>query len=121
VADWWQQALAGAVGGGAFSALGIKFLDRPNERSRREAREVGTIREVLQEVRADGAAKDERIDQLVERVDKLEDRERHMLTRAAVHEAWDQLAFQALVAHNPHHPPPPPLVIRQGAQDEDCS
>lgn len=47
------------------------------------------------------------------RLDKVEERERHALTRAAVHEAWDQMSFQALLSMNPEHPPPPPLIIRE--------
>lgn len=75
------------------------------------ATEVETIRQVLAEVRANDAAKTERLTALEARVIKLEERERHALTRAAVHEAWDQLSFQALLATNPNHPPPPPLSV----------
>lgn len=53
------------------------------------------------------------------RVSTLEERERHMLIRAAVHEAWDQMAFAALVAQNPQHPPPPPLTIAGESSADD--
>lgn len=110
--------LGAAVGGGGLTAVAVKLLDRPNERARRESREVATIRDVLAELREERAGDAEEIRHLTERVGLLEERERHMLTRAAVHEAWDQLAFQALLIQNPQHPPPPPLTIRQAAEDE---
>jgi uncharacterized membrane-anchored protein YhcB (DUF1043 family) len=79
--------------------------------------EVETVRQVLEEVKAHSATKDLRIDKLendlsrVEiRMEKLEERERHALTRAAVHEAWDQMSFQLLIQHHPDHPAPPPLI-----------
>lgn len=75
------------------------------------ASEVGMLREVIAEVRASEAKKAERIDNLERRLDLLEERERHMLTRAAVHEAWDQMAFALLSQMNPDHPPPPPLEL----------
>lgn len=72
--------------------------------------EVTLLREIIGEVRASEVKKVERIDNLERRLDLLEERERHMLTRAAVHEAWDQMAFALLSQLNPEHPPPPPLV-----------
>lgn len=51
--------------------------------------------------------------ELKDRVGKLEERERHMLTRAAVHEAWDQMAFKILSEIDPFHPEPPPLLDPQ--------
>lgn len=55
------------------------------------------------------AKKQERLDSMEQRLVKLEERERHALTRAAVHEAWDQLSYNVLLQHVPNHPPPPPL------------
>lgn len=82
--------------------------------------EVETIREVLNEVREHSATKDKRIDKLESDVDylrtavvELQDRERHQLTRAAAHEAWDQMSFALLVKHFPDHPAPPPLTPAQ--------
>lgn len=49
------------------------------------------------------------LEDLATRLALVEERERHMLTRAAVHEAWDQMAFAFIVAHNPDFDPPPPL------------
>lgn len=79
--------------------------------------EVDTIRAVLEEVKEHSATKDARIDKLESDVDflrdrvvKLEDRERHQLTRAAAHEAWDQMSFALLVKTHPDHPAPPPLT-----------
>lgn len=54
---------------------------------------------------------EEKVDQLVGRVDQLEERERHMLTRAATHEAWDLMSFDLLSKINPDHPAPPPLTL----------
>ena len=96
--------IAAALGGGGLSAIVLKLLDK-------KASDVTTLREIIAEVRDDKARDEQRIAHLEARVLKLEERERHMLTRAAVHEAWDQLAFAALVAQNPSHPPPPPLAI----------
>jgi hypothetical protein len=79
--------------------------------------EVETVRQVLEEVREHSATKDKRIDKLesdyalvIDRVLKLEERERHQLTRAAAHEAWDQMSFALLVQNHPDHPAPPPLT-----------
>lgn len=71
--------------------------------------EIESLKSVVEGVRSDHAAlRVENLD-LRSRVSKLEERERHMLTRVAVHEAWDQIAFRALLQNNPDHPPPPPL------------
>lgn len=72
-------------------------------RARTAADEITTARELMSEVRAE-------VQQLRGRVSQLEERERHMLTRAAVHEAWDQMSFALLVGMHPEHPPPPPLM-----------
>lgn len=93
--------VAGLTGGGLATVIN-KLLDK-------KASDVTTLREIIAEVRDDKARDEERINQLEGRVRKLEERERHMLTRAAVHEAWDSLTFQAILASNPNHPPPPPL------------
>lgn len=53
------------------------------------------------------------------RVESLEERERHMLTRAAIHEAWDQIAFSMLLSQNPDHPPPPPLIIFESENEDN--
>jgi hypothetical protein len=102
----------------------IKFLNRKidtvaSQKATAETAktEVETVRQVLEEVKAHSATKDLRIDKLesdlsrVEiRMEKMEERERHALTRAAVHEAWDQMSFQLLLQHFPDHPAPPPLI-----------
>lgn len=87
--------------------------------------EVETLREVLVLVREDSAsvrldsqALREQVTVLSERVSLLEERERHQLTRAAVHEAWDQMAFQFLLTQNPDHPPPPPLRSPRTIDDD---
>lgn len=90
------------------------------------ATEVETIRAVMAELRGSEQQKVGEIAELKaemrtmnDRVGKLEERERHMLTRAAVHEAWDQLAFSLLVQMNPQHPPPPPIVPKAYRNDND--
>lgn len=133
-----EIALAVAGGGGA-GAIIVKLLSRPVDgatvlKLKAEAKqtaqetaasEVGLLREIIAEVRTSESDKVARITRLEEsndgfrlRLDKLEERERHMLTRAAIHEAWDQMAFSMLIASNPHHPPPPPLVLSTD-RDED--
>ena len=94
------------------SATALKINAEAKQTAQQTAStEVNTIREVLAEVRAERATIAERLGQVESRVELLEERERHMLTRAAVHEAWDSMAFAALVAMNPQHPPPPPLTL----------
>lgn len=78
------------------------------------ATEVQTLRGVLEEFRVSDARKTAIVEQLEHRIDKLEERERHMLTRAAVHEAWDQLAFGFIVSRDANFPPPPPLSHAAG-------
>lgn len=75
--------------------------------------EIASLREVINTIRKEHfdsitSVKAENTD-LRSRVTRLEERERHMLTRVAVHEAWDQIAFRMLIQSNPEHPPPPPL------------
>lgn len=127
--------LVGAVvSGGGLGAVATKVMSRPVDdatvgKLRAEAKqmaqetaasEVGLLREIIKEVRDSEQDKMSRISRLEERLDKVEERERHMLTRAAVHEAWDQLAFQFIAAHDSQFPKPPPLVLKQieeGAPD----
>ena len=85
------------------------------------AGEVGYLREIIAEVRASANEKSDEVTAIKadlvlmkQRIGLLEERERHMLTRAAVHEAWDTLALQTLLTMNPNHPPPPPLALRPG-------
>lgn len=70
-----------------------------------------TNKELLEAALTNSSILQEKISQLNSRVDKLEERERHFLTRAAVHEAWDQMAFQVLIQNDPNHPPPPPIIV----------
>lgn len=112
----WPEVLLTALGSAGLSAVLVKILNRridnaTADKIKEEAREVavGTAKaelEILRQVIADVRAS-ERV--LRERVDKLEERERHMLTRAAVHEAWDQMALAFIVSHDASFPPPPPL------------
>lgn len=97
---------------GTIFKLGDVLLKKIN--SRRENVDsdkiaVGTMNEVLQTVVLENTRKEMQLKSLEIRVQKLEERERHMLTRAAVHEAWDQMAFSILLSYNAEHPPPPPL------------
>lgn len=112
------------LGGGTVGALGTKWLNRPvdNATARKIAQEsaklakeadagdIANLRAIIQEVRASEARKTDRIDALEARLEKLEERERHMLTRAAVHEAWDQLAFAFIATRDANFPHPPPLA-----------
>lgn len=122
--------IVGVAGGGAGASIVVKRMSKPVDDAtagkiqaeaketaqRTAASEVDTLREVIQEVRT--AAREEkardsaRIDDLVLRVGKLEERERHALTRAAVHEAWDQLALAFVLKHDQNFPAPPPLADR---------
>lgn len=110
-------AAGGAVGAGLLKTwdwLAGKGQRAANVRATEQATmqsDVTTLRDIIAEVRTSEAQKVQRIDNLERRMALLEDRERHMLTRAAVHEAWDQMAFALLAQHNPDHPPPPPLTV----------
>src|SRR5688500_11324103 len=64
------------------------------EKADTDAVAVSTLEKVLVNVLAQGGEKDSKLKELEARINKLEERERHMLTRAAIHEAWDQMAFQ---------------------------
>lgn len=110
------QLVLAILGSAGLSAVLVKLLNRrvdnaTSEKIRAEAREVAMkaasaeldiLRQVIADVRASEKA-------IKDRLDKLEERERHMLTRAAVHEAWDQLAFGFIAGHDASFPPPPPL------------
>lgn len=117
--------VAAVLAGGGFGGILVKRMSKPvddatAEKLRADARataqvaasgEVDVLRGIIAEVRQSEALKTQRIETIEARLEKLEERERHMLTRAAVHEAWDQMAFAALLAMNPAHPPPPPLSM----------
>ena len=125
--EWWQAILGLMTALGARELL-AKMVDRKatavatdKVKVETRANEVDILREVLDEVRKDSSDKSSRIERLEERMTKLEERERHQLTRAAVHEAWDSMAFAFIVQHNPNHPPPPPLTIRQLAGEPDAT
>ena len=111
-------------GGGAFGAIVVKWLSKPVDdatagkiaaeakeaASRAASGDIENLRAIIAEVRESEARKAERITSLEARMEKLEERERHMLTRAAVHEAWDRLAFQRIIVGDESFPPPPPLT-----------
>lgn len=107
--DMIVAVIIAAVGGGGLATIVRVIGDRGKDQATAKQTDVQTLRDIIAEVRSDKAADDQRIAHLEERVRKLEERERHMLTRAAVHEAWDALTFQTILAHVPNHPPPPPL------------
>lgn len=97
---------------GIDDATADKLQAESREAAQRTASaEVRTLLTIIQEVRQAEAAKSQRISDLERRIEQLEERERHALTRAAVHEAWDSLAFNALsgAGVEPPFPPPPPL------------
>lgn len=114
------------LGGGGLGAVVVKWLSRPVDEAtaakiraevqrtaqQTAAGEVDTLREIIAEVRASEAKKTERIDSLEARLEKLEERERNALTRAAVHEVWDRLAFNFITGRDQTFPPPPPLSER---------
>lgn len=115
--DDWVTLAVGLLGGGVISTIAVKLLSRSGDEASAEstladvrAKDIDNLRDIISELRTSEAKKDERIDNLERRMVKLEERERHMLSRASVHEAWDQLAFQMLIQQNPQHPPPPPLT-----------
>lgn len=126
-------AASGAIGAGLLKAwdlmAGRAGRTATTQKTQAETRvseftaaqaEVGMLRDIITEVRNSEAKKVERIDNLERRLTLLEERERHMLTRAAVHEAWDQMAFTMLTQVNPDHPAPPPLaaLINTDAYDD---
>lgn len=123
--------IATLLGGAGVGGIVVKYLNKPVDEAtvqqitasaRGEAAsavktEVEVILNVLQEVKKDSDSKTTQLaeyhtqmEAVKERLVQLEERERHALVRAAVHEAWDQMAFRVLVSLNPEHPPPPPLI-----------
>ena len=126
-------ALVAVLGGGGVGGILVKAMSKPvddataakiNAEAKQTAQvtassEVDTLREIIAEVRSSEARKSERIDSLEARLEKLEERERHALTRAAVHEAWDQLAFNFIAAQDRKFPPPPPLAYRSIEDSDD--
>ena len=125
-----DNLVSGAVAGGLVGALIMRFLDRKKskaevnqlkavtaqDKAETQAIQVGVLKEIIEEVREDSKNKSLQIIQLstqlnymTQRIDQLEERERHNLTRVAVHEAWDELAYSLLLEHHKEHPPPPPL------------
>lgn len=127
-------AAAGGVGAGVSGVL-VKLLSRETDdatsaKLRAEAQEtaqrsasaeVATLLTIIQEVRSAEAAKAQRIHDLERRMGLLEERERHQLTRAAVHEAWDQMAFAHIITHGggDDFPHPPPLQGIDPRNQED--
>lgn len=112
-------------GGGTIAAITTKVLNKDVDQAEAGAKrsaskrdDLDVLRGVIDELRDSETRKNERINQLEARMTQLEERERHALTRAAVHEAWDQLAFATLIAHNPQHPPPPPLTLAKREHDD---
>lgn len=117
------EVILTALGSAGLSAVIVKWLHRGVDEATAQkvaaearvlaadaaSREVNLLRTMLDDFRTDQARKDATIEGLTLRIDKLEERERHMLTRAAVHEAWDQLAFQFIAGHDASFPSPPPL------------
>lgn len=108
--------IVAALGGGGLGAVAVKILSRDVDTAtaRKIAQEaagadIANLRSIIAEVRDSESRKRQEIDDLRGRIEKLEERERHMLTRAAVHEAWDQLAFQYIVSRDASFPQPPPL------------
>lgn len=101
--------------GGLFKVgdILLKKITSAREKADTDSVAVTTLEKALTTVVTEGGRKDARLELLEQRVGKLEERERHMLTRAAVHEAWDQMAFQLLVTYKEDHPPPPPLYDRE--------
>lgn len=122
-----------AFGGGTLGTIATKRMSKrvddatadkikaevKETAQRTAASEVDTLREIIAEVRESEARKSERIDSLEQRLLKLEERERHALTRAAVHEAWDQLAFNFITGQDTNFPPPPPLAYRALPESDD--
>lgn len=134
----WSELAVTALTSAGLAAVLVKLLNRrvdnaradqiraqahaDAEKVRAEAKEIATsaviaesevLRQVIADVREDAAEDRGKakaiIAKLEERLEKLEERERHMLTRAAVHEAWDQLAFAFIQGHDASFPTPPPL------------
>lgn len=128
----WQQLVltiaAAILGSAGISAVVVKYLDRrvteaTEIRIRAEARQIatktatdaataetGVLRQVIEDLRTEVARHRAAREDVERRLDKLEERERHSLTRAAVHQAWDDLAFAFILRHDASFHPPPPLA-----------
>lgn len=120
------------LGGGTIGVIVVKWLNRKvdaatEERIKAEARqiaanaastEVASIQNIIGEYRKmylestnHNAQLRADLNQMNRRVDKLEERERHMLTRAGVHEAWAQAAWVYITTRvDADYPAPPPLA-----------
>jgi hypothetical protein len=126
-------ALAALNVGGITATILSKKMSTKKEVAEAESIAVRTSKEVIELVRDDLLMKVEDNSQLRERnahleatqnelgrrIDKLEERERHMLVRAATHEAWDQMAFAKLSAMDGSFPEPPPLTIVSELEHRD--
>lgn len=73
------------------------------------ATEVTTLREVLEEMRLSAQSKTERIENLEDRLLRLEERERRQVIRTLNHEIWDRMAVEALRSIDPTFASPPPI------------
>lgn len=118
--------LAAVIGSGGLGAVAVKLLSRPTDEAAAEealarvrASDVENLRTIISELRTEKAAQTERLGNVERRLALLEDRERHMLTRAAVHEGWVQAAFNRLLTYEPAYPPPPPLIDPKEIRDSD--
>lgn len=109
--NWNLGDLALVFGSLGMGGVLVKLLDWRTGKVTARQIEVDTIRTVLNEVREEGRRKEDKLARLETRVEALEQREREALTRAAIHEAWDQVAYPLILATNPAHPPPPPIVF----------
>lgn len=113
----WLMTIGALLGGGAGGGVVVKWMSRDTDdataeelRARARGSDLDTLRGVIAELRTDKAEQAERIKNIEQRLTQVEDRERHMLTRAAVHEAWDQLAIAFILTHDQNFPKPPPLA-----------
>lgn len=131
-ADFLITIILSLFGGGTLGVLGVKYMNRRVDNAKAEqtkaeahriftdarAKEIDNMRAIVDEYKEMSQAKSDKIAaleasivQLEARVDKVEERERHMLIRAGVHEAWDQMAFAFISQHDSTFQPPPPLLI----------
>lgn len=116
--DGIGNVLIGLISGGTLAGvltwLRFRGVDRATEEEKMagvRTSDVDNLRSIIAELRESEARKAERIDNLERRMLLLEERERHALTRAAVHESWDVLTFSKLFEQDPTYPPPPPLTL----------
>lgn len=112
------------VGGGLVAVLGgggvgAKWMSRRVDNATADGTTVRTMIAAMGRLEAENGRQAEQLAAVSHRLALLEERERHALTRAAVHEAWDQLTFGLMVQHHPDHPPPPPIrELREGSRYE---